>query len=763
MGSYKKNHFIPWAITLIGFTSIVAQVVLMRELVVVFYGNELSLGVMLGVWLFWTAIGSSVAAKAFRKSHHPNLVISLIQLILSLFLPSVLILVRSGKAIIGITTGEMIGFVPMLLITLVVLAPICIISGVLYTTAIQFLYKKTNIASVSIGAVYLLEALGAGIGGVIASLFFLQFLSPVRIFFFLSLLNFTSAVVIGNLNPFRTKFYRTVWILFIIFSIGIVEFSFSSKFQKFCDKILWRGYNLVWTQNTVFGNLAVTKIGAQVSFFQNGLLMFTAPDRLTAEESVHFALLEHPHPKKVLLIGGGLGGGIEETLRHPSVKKVVYVELDPTVVSLAEKFLPTKYVQSLKNPKVIIRHIDGRRFIKKTSEKFDVIILNFPNPYTAQINRFYTLEFFREVNRKLRPGGIFSLKVISSENAIGPELSNFLSTLYATLQSVFSDIVCIPGETTRFIASNQQKELTNNPQILVQRLKKRKLRTLYVREYYFPYQMTKERIDYLKSKIHSVTSLNRDFKPVGYFYDTILWATYFSSGFKKIFLAFTEVKFPYIIGIVVLITLFVIIMGTRREKNRLFVPAILVSVFGVGFTEISVEVILILGFQVIYGYVYQQLAVIVAGYMIGLTLGSRVAISKKIRPQQVFLLFRVCQFLMLLYPLVVIGFLRIFHHLSFSVSHPFWTGWFFPLLTGGAGFIGGCQFPLSNQLYLRTGRPVEKVAGFLYGLDLIGSSGGALMASAFFIPIFGIFLTLALLAILNLCGMVILLFAKEHP
>ncbi len=763
MDSYIKNRFIPWAIALIGFTSIVAQVVLMRELVVIFYGNELSLGVMLGVWLFWTAIGSSVIARAFRKNRHPRLVISLIQLILSLSLPPVLILVRSSKTILGITTGEMVGFVPMLLITFVVLAPICLLSGLLYTTAIQLLHKETNIASTSIGTVYLLEAVGAGTGGVVASFLFLQFLSPARIFFFLSFLNLTSAMVIGKLSPFRTRFCQTVWVLFVIFFFGTIGFSFSGKFQRLCDKILWRGYNLVLTQNTVFGNLAVTRIGAQISFFQNGLLMFTAPDRLTAEESVHFTLLEHPHPEKVLLIGGGLGGGIEETLRHPSVKKVVYVELDPAVVSLAKKFLPTEYVESFKNPKVVIHHIDGRRFIKKTSEKFDVIILNLPNPYTAQINRFYTLEFFREVNRKLRSGGVFSLKVISSENAIGPELSNFLSTLYATLKSVFSEIVLIPGETTRFIGSNQTGELTADPKILVQRLKERKLKTLYVREYYLPYQMTKERENYLKSKLHTVTSLNRDFKPVGYFYDTILWATYFSSGFKKLFLGFTRVKFSFIVGFLILITLFIIIFRYRRGKNLLFTPAILFSVFGVGFTEISVEVILILGFQVIYGYVYQQLAIIVAGYMIGLALGSRIAISKKVKPRQIFSLFRLCQLLMFLYPLFIMGFLWIFHRLSFSVLHPFWTGWFFPFFTGGAGFIGGCQFPLANRLYLRTGRPIERVAGFLYGLDLIGSSGGALMASAFFIPILGIFSTLIILAVLNLCGMLILLFAKEHP
>ena len=68
----------------IGFTSIAAQVLLMRELVVIFYGNELSLGVMLGVWLFWTAVGSGLLAEIFRKNRRPHVQLGLIQLSLSL-------------------------------------------------------------------------------------------------------------------------------------------------------------------------------------------------------------------------------------------------------------------------------------------------------------------------------------------------------------------------------------------------------------------------------------------------------------------------------------------------------------------------------------------------------------------------------------------------------------------------------------------------------------------------------------------------------
>ena len=764
MNPQKTNPFLHWAIVLAGFTSVVAQVLLMRELMVVFYGNELSLGTILGTWLLWTAVGSALLIRILRKTHRPHLRVSTIQLILSLLLPFVFLFVRSSKGMLGITLGEMTGFVPMLSITLMTLAPFCLLSGLLYTTACQAVHNTEGNAPIAIGKVYLLEAIGAGIGGLGASFVLVRFLSPARIVLLLSLLNLVSAMLVGNLNPFRTARLRATWILLVSLTCGTFALSISDRFQRWYDRILWEGYDLVATQNTMFGNLAVTRMGDQFSFFENGLLVFTTPDRLTAEESVHFVLLEHPLPRKILLIGGGLGGGIQETLRHPSVESIDYVELDPAVVLLAERVLPPEQTQFLRNPRLRLHHVDGRRFVKQTDELFDVIIMNLPNPYTAQLNRLYTLEFFREIHRKLTPGGVFSLQVTSSENVIGPELSDFLSILSTTLKSVFPDIVVIPGETNRFIASNRPGQLTSDPQLLIQRLRDRNLQTLYVREYYVPYQMSEERQAYLRRQIHTVppNRLNKDFKPVGYFYDTILWATTFSSAFKKLFLAFARLRVYHLTGLVASITLILILLRWHpTHRTHLFAPAVLYAVFGVGFTEISLEVILILGFQVLYGYVYQQLAVIIAGYMVGLAIGSRAAISEKPPYQRTFHRFRLFQLLMCLYPLVLAGILKTLHHLSASAPGANWMNGLFPLLAAGAGFIGGYQFPLANRLYLRTGQPIQRVAGFLYSFDLIGSSAGAIITSAFLIPILGIFPTLILLAVINFCALLVVLMSKE--
>jgi spermidine synthase len=147
--------------------------------------------------------------------------------------------------------------------------------------------------------------------------------------------------------------------------------------------------------------------------------------------------------------------------------------------------------------------------------------------------------------------------------------------------------------------------------------------------------------------------------------------------------------------------------------------------------------------------------------MVGLALGSWSAISKNKSERRVFPLFRLLQLCMFLYPLLVIVILWLLHRFSSHFQYIWVMGWLFPILTAGAGFIGGYQFPLANRLYLRTGKPVQRVAGLLYGYDLLGSSVGAILTSAFLIPILGIFPTLFLFSFLNLCSFGVVSLSKE--
>jgi spermidine synthase len=755
------NRTVFWFVGLSGFCATALQVLLMRELVVIFYGNELSLGTMLGVWLLWTALGSGVLGRRFSDHQDPQKRFWKVQTCLAVAVPLLLVGIRAGKRFLGITLGETIGFVPMLAFTGAALFVPCVLFGFLYATACQWVVTSSSSDARRLGQIYLAEALGSAVGGAVTSLVVAVSVSPPHAILFVSGCLLLSSILFSADRPipkFRLKKTAAVGVSCIFL---ILLWLSARPYKTLCDRILWKGYSLVAVQDTRYGNIAATRFGEQFSFFENGLLVSTFPDPQSAEESVHFTLLQHRRPRRVLLIGGGLAGGIRETLKHPSVETVDHVDLDPSFSALFRETLPEDTLKWMSDPRVEFHHADARQFVKKARQTWDVVIVNLPNPFTAQLNRFYTLDFFREISRILNPEGVFSIQVQSSENVIGPDLSRFLRSLNRTLSIVFPYRKAIPGETVRLIGSRDPGILSTNSDSLILRLRERGISTRFIREYYLPFQMSADRLALLEDRIRPDLRdrINRDFAPIGYYYDTILWATALSRGFKTVFVAFSRVPLSVLLAFpAVAAVLTIAIFRLLRKRKSLVISGTIASLVFVGFTEISLEVVLILGFQILFGYVYQDLALIVAGYMVGLSFGGWVGTrngSDLRNPEGRFL---ACQLAIALLPLFMAGFFGLIHRIGTSPpgTGPF-VGYAFPLLAAAAGAIGGLQFPLANRLFILHGRPPLRTGGFLYGIDLVGSSAGAFLTSAFFIPLFGLYWTLAFLSCLNISAFAVLL------
>jgi len=113
----------------IGFTAAIAQVVLLRELMVVFRGNEISVGLVLACWLAWTAVGSGLAGRA---SAHPRTWILVCEATLAAALPCAVVAVRAARPMLRTVPGESLGPATMLLVSLVVPIPICVALGALF-------------------------------------------------------------------------------------------------------------------------------------------------------------------------------------------------------------------------------------------------------------------------------------------------------------------------------------------------------------------------------------------------------------------------------------------------------------------------------------------------------------------------------------------------------------------------------------------------------------------------------------------------------
>ncbi|KPJ60406.1 MAG: hypothetical protein AMJ46_06500 [Latescibacteria bacterium DG_63] len=727
-----------------GFTSMVAQVTLMRELMVVFYGNEISLGVVLANWLLWTGVGSFGLGRYVDRLKRRLPLLVLCFVLLSLLLPALIVGVRGARLLWGISPGEIVGFAPMFYASFLLVAPICILCGFLFALNCRILDLRLRDAVTQVGRVYIFDATGAALGGVLFSYVMIQNLSHFEIAAVVGVIDCAVALLLAlKENRLLSWMSGFILVLFAAFS-----WLWVGELEQRSNRLRWGDLELLRSKESVYGNIAVISRLDQRSFYENGLLMFSSPDIFSAEEAVQFTLLEHPNPNTVLLLGGGVANCVQEILKH-EVSHVDYVELDPQIVQLAREFLPFNH--ALEDPRVTIIHMDGRFFVKTTKSTYDCVILNLPDPFTAQLNRFYTVEFFEEVRRILNPHGIFSFRVTSAENYIGDELGDFLSSARGTLRKVFPETVVIPGESNIFIAANTPHLLTLEPDTLIKRLRERGVATTYVREYYLPYRMSSKRAEYLLGRIEeSRKSTNSDFRPISYYYNIVLWSTYFHTPIRRVLSALSHIQLWHVLLVVAALAFLALPLSIRYRS----LP-VLLGVATTGSAEIIMEVVCMLAFQVLYGFVYSRIGLITASFMAGLTSGGLLMVSIQKKRDLTLSHFGLLQTAVCIYPLLLVASFQLFSR-AVSPSTLFFIEVLFPFLTFFAGFIGGLQFPLANKLSLFREKEVGMVAGKIYGIDLFGSCIGALFASSVLIPILGIFETCYVVVAFNLVSVVVI-------
>lgn len=166
----------------------------------------------------------------------------------------------------------------------------------------------------------------------------------------------------------------------------------------------------------------------------DGLIMTTERDEFAYHEMIaHVPLFTHPNPKHVLIIGGGDGGTAREVLRHPSVESCTLVEIDEMVVTASKEHLPLTAC-SYDNPKMTCLIEDGVKFVKETTQQYDVILIDSTDPIGAAAPLFGA-EFYRDVNNCLADGGI----VVSQGETSWYDLET-QQALLGVLNSVFPNV-----------------------------------------------------------------------------------------------------------------------------------------------------------------------------------------------------------------------------------------------------------------------------------------------------------------------------------
>ncbi|MEF9475272.1 MAG: spermidine synthase [Candidatus Mariimomonas ferrooxydans] len=175
---------------------------------------------------------------------------------------------------------------------------------------------------------------------------------------------------------------------------ALIEYAYEIDNVLYNNKSKYQDIKIL--ENSYFGKMLIL----------DGVVQLTERDEFFYHEMLtHVVMHAHPNPRKVAVIGGGDGGTVREVLKHKSVEKVYFIEIDEEVIKVSKKFLPTLSCD-IDNPRVDIRHIDGAKFLKTYDGEIDVVIVD-STDIIGFATSLFTKEFFAAVKKKLTENGFY--------------------------------------------------------------------------------------------------------------------------------------------------------------------------------------------------------------------------------------------------------------------------------------------------------------------------------------------------------------------
>jgi len=194
-------------------------------------------------------------------------------------------------------------------------------------------------------------------------------------------------------------------------------------------RILYEGktgfQHVLCLQNAMFG---------KVLFLDGKIQSAQIDERIYHEALVHPAMMTHPKPQKVLVIGGGEGATVREVLKHGTVGEAVMVDIDEELVRICKKHLPEWSGGSLEDSRTRLLFMDAHEFITGTAEKFDVVISDLTEPLAeGPAALLFSMEFFTRILDILKDDGVFVVQAGGAD----PCSMGFFCSCAKTVQRVF--------------------------------------------------------------------------------------------------------------------------------------------------------------------------------------------------------------------------------------------------------------------------------------------------------------------------------------
>ncbi len=337
--SNRSWTFILFSMMFVGCYATIAQVLIIREFLVVFFGSELCIGIILGTWFFGVAFGAAIGGRVAGRFKSPISPFVIVLLLMCAILPLELVLIRVLRLILNVPAGQYIPILSLLISSLCIITPFSFTIGLIFPIGCKVIRGFTRDSAADIGFVYILESIGSLIGGLLFTFVLITRFQPLTIALIFNCILFLNLFLMMQLSDrglskkgkYSAVFvsgkslagFSIFFITFILLVSGVVN-----RVDNYFVNVRWSSSNpdieLLESIDSRYENIVVGVRDEQYSVFGNGQFNFAFPDEYANSQIAHLVMTQHPDPKRVLLIGGGMGGLIREMLKHP-IEEVDYI------------------------------------------------------------------------------------------------------------------------------------------------------------------------------------------------------------------------------------------------------------------------------------------------------------------------------------------------------------------------------------------------------------------------------------------------------
>jgi spermidine synthase len=696
----------------VGLLAILCQIVLLRELNVACYGVELVYGLALAGWM---VAGGAGAAWRFRGRAASSGHVAWLLVFVSLALPIDIAFIRASRLLLGGVPGAFLPFGRQLFVLAVSLAPVSFLLGLAFRHAAA----SAALRGRSLAACYAVESAGAVVGATAATLTLVWGVQTLTLGILAA--GVTAAFLL--FGAIRKPLAGSVCLVATLLIAPLVP-------DLDLAMTRWTHPAAVETRDSPYARITASVSGSQTAIFADDVLTFES-ESSQQEELADVAALQHPDPRRVLLLGGSVERLSAELGRHHP-DRIDSVEMDRVFFELADRRLHLGPAPTFDDPRSFLRR----------ENTYDLIVVATAEPTSGQSNRFYTTEFFGECRRRLAPGGVLAFKLALPENVITRLLALRTASIVAAVRSNFPHVEILQGSSALVLASTAP--LPSGPDVLITRRQVRGLETRLVTPAYLRYLYENDRRAALARLGSATVAPNSDARPACYPFAAVNWLARFYPDLLRVDPAIltTDLDRPspvriggnglriglatlpdprYIGAVLVVIAL---LLARRRTALRTTLLAFLAGLAGM-----LLETVMLLAYQARSGALYERLGLLLMTFMAGLTAGAWL-VSRITAPGRRSGLVGWTTAL-LLAALAAVGAMTALMIASGSSMGLASAG--VVLLLGGAA-VGG----VFACAVVASGDQAGGAIGRLYGADRAGGAAGSLLASLVLVPMAGL-------------------------